>query len=153
MCLSFFFLYPMISFVARYYKETFMKMRVLINVHLWFAVSLDYDWPIFTDNLLLIFVAELFSCFQVHVYGTLVLLSVLISGLGIAVYGRLYYGYSRSLPGRLHVFLGWAAAAFYTIGLLGNGFRCKAVGLRKIFILIHSLSGFLFHFLSSKLTT
>ncbi|ODN03797.1 Ferric-chelate reductase 1 [Orchesella cincta] len=113
------FILPINLFMTRYYKESFMKQRVLLT-RIWY---------------------------QVHIHGTFLSGALLAASLGIAYMASTYLGKSLTVAGGFHRIVGYITV-FLFVALFGlGGFRGYEDTLRRFSILLHWLTGTLVYVL------
>ncbi|XP_035710529.1 uncharacterized protein LOC118436471 [Folsomia candida] len=113
------FVTPISFFLTRYFKETFMNTRLMLQ-HLWFFV---------------------------HLWSAIVTLLLFLVGMWRQVETRGILGVSLHPTARTHRVLGWMSVSIAATMLVLGGFRCMNRTVRGIIIILHSLLGYFYYVL------
>ncbi|CAL8140425.1 unnamed protein product [Orchesella dallaii] len=116
------FLMPVSHFMARYYKETYMDFQFK-GIHIWY-------WG--------------------HVCGSFAALGVLLTGQIAMGHTLESWGRSKSFYAIWHHALGWLSIFLHILMVLYGGFRSAIQKRNKIFMIVHSILGFLIHGVNSS---
>ncbi|CAL8138593.1 unnamed protein product [Orchesella dallaii] len=111
------FLMPVSHFMARYYKETYMDFQFK-GIHIWY-------WG--------------------HVCCSFAALGVLLTGQIAMGHTLESWGRSKSLYAIWHHALGWLSIFVHILMVMYGGFRSAIQKRNKIFMIVHSMLGFLIH--------
>ncbi|CAL8140781.1 unnamed protein product [Orchesella dallaii] len=111
------FLMPVSNFVARYYKETYMRWQFK-GIHVWF-------WT--------------------HVGGSIGSLGIVLTGQFAMAQTLDSWGRSRSPYAIFHHSLGWISVFLLILMVMYGGFRSSMLGRRRVQMIGHSIVGFVIY--------
>ncbi|CAL8075836.1 unnamed protein product [Orchesella dallaii] len=116
------FLMPVSNFVARYYKETYMRWQFK-GIHVWF-------WA--------------------HVGGSIGSLGIVLTGQFAMAQTLDSWGRSKSPYAIFHHSLGWFSVFLLILMVMYGGFRSSMLGRRRMQMILHSTVGFLIYSFNSR---
>ncbi|CAL8139100.1 unnamed protein product [Orchesella dallaii] len=116
------FLMPVSNFVARYYKETYMRWQFK-GIHIWF-------WA--------------------HVGGSIGSLGIVLTGQFAMAQTLDSWGRSKSPYAIFHHSLGWISVFLLILMVMYGGFRSSMLGRRRMQMILHSIIGFLIYSFNNR---